>query len=63
MSTILRLVYLTCAVVVAWFGVQYSAEAMSRHDRSAAYWCIGATAIVAACLIDWAVQRKRKEAK
>lgn len=59
MRTIYRYLVLACALIIGWIGVQYAAEAMSRHDRSAAYFCIGAVAVVVACLIDHAIERRR----
>jgi len=58
-STLLRIVYLACAVIVAWFGVQYAIEAAKNRDGTAVVWTIAATGLVVACLIDWAIERKR----
>jgi hypothetical protein len=59
MTTLLRIIYLACAVCIAWFGVRYAGEAMADRNNAAAYWCIAATGLVVACLIDWAIERKR----
>jgi len=59
MTTLLRLVYLACAVCIAWFGVQYAIEAAKNRDGTTVVWTIAATGLVVACLIDWAIERKR----
>jgi len=59
MTTLLRIIYLACAVCIAWFGVRYAGEAMADRLEPKAYFIVGATCIACACLIEMAIERKR----
>lgn len=59
MTTIIRIVFFACAIIVGWFGGNYAYEAVKNRDATAVVWTVAATWLVCACLIDWAIERRR----
>lgn len=56
---LIRIVYIVCALIVAYMGVEFAGEASRNRDTPALMFILAATGVVVACLIDWAIERER----